>query len=192
MKLGITGGIGCGKSSALEAFRSYGASVIASDAIVHALLEKDTQLQTELADHFGTRILNRKGAIDRSVLAEIVFNDSNALKWLEDKLHPLVRASWKSFAEAQDDNFACIEIPLLFEKKLEKHFDFVVCISCSDAVANARLLEKGFSEESIRHRRTQQLPIALKISKSDFIIENNGSLEYLNKQCQLLHSRLSS
>ena len=192
MKLGITGGIGCGKSSALEAFRSYGAAVIASDAIVHALLEKDAQLQTELADHFGIRVLNRRGTIDRSALAERVFNDSNALNWLEDKLHPLVRASWKRFVEAQGDSFACIEIPLLFEKKLEKHFDFVVCISCSDAVANARLLEKGFSEESIRHRRTQQLPIALKISKSDFIIENNGSLEYLNKQCQLLYSRLSS
>ena len=192
MKLGITGGIGCGKSAVLDAFNALGAAVLSSDAIVRNLLEKDAQVQAEIADYFGAGILKPEGVVDRKLLADRVFKDPEDLAWLEETLHPIVRASWQKFTESHAKALVCIEIPLLYEKKLEKYFDFVVSVSCTDAVANQRLLAKGFSEETIFLRRSQQLPIALKISKSDFNIENNGSLEYLKQQCQLLYQCLSA
>ena len=83
-----------------------------------------------------------------------------------------------------------MEIPLLFEKRLEKHFDLIVCINCSDALANLRLLNKGLQESDIILRRRQQLPNAIKVERSDFVLSNDGTLEFLHQQLILLISKL--
>tara|TARA_A100001015_G_scaffold320274_1_gene446046 strand:- start:8884 stop:9468 length:585 start_codon:yes stop_codon:yes gene_type:complete len=192
LKLGVTGGIGCGKSMALECFRELGAQVLSSDSIVRDLLEGNPEVQAGIVEYFGSEVQSADGAIYRTALGDRVFKNAKDLEWLEALLHPRVGASWQEFLELHMDSFVCIEIPLLFEKKLEKHFDFVVCISCSDAIATNRLLVKGYSEETIYLRRRQQLPLASKIAQSDFIIENSSSIEFLKQQCHLLYHRLSA
>lgn len=177
---------------ALECFRELGAQVLSSDSIVRDLLEGNPDVQAGIVEYFGSEIQSADGSIDRTALGDRVFKNVKDLEWLEALLHPRVGASWQEFLELHMDAFVCIEIPLLFEKKLEKHFDFVVCISCSDAIATNRLLSKGYSEETIYLRRRQQLPLASKIAQSDFIIENSSSIEFLKQQCHLLYHRLSA
>lgn len=177
---------------ALECFRELGAQVLSSDSIVRDLLEGNPEVQAGIVEYFGSEVQSADGAIYRTALGDRVFKNAEDLEWLEALLHPRVGASWQEFLELHMDSFVCIEIPLLFEKKLEKHFDFVVCISCSDAIATNRLLVKGYSEETIYLRRRQQLPLASKIAQSDFIIENSSSIEFLKQQCHLLYHRLSA
>jgi len=177
---------------ALECFRELGAQVLSSDSIVRDLLEGNPEVQAGIVEYFGSEVQSADGSIDRTALGDRVFKNAKDLEWLEALLHPRVGASWQEFLELHMDAFVCIEIPLLFEKKLEKHFDFVVCISCSDAIAINRLLAKGYSEETIYLRRRQQLPLASKIAQSDFIIENSSSIEFLKQQCHLLYHRLSA
>ena len=177
---------------ALECFSELGAQVLSSDCIVRDLLEENAEVQAGIVEYFGSEVQSADGSIDRTALGDRVFKNVKDLEWLEALLHPIVGASWQEFLKAYANTFVGIEIPLLFEKKLEKHFDFVVCISCSDAVATNRLMAKGYSEETIYLRRRQQLPLASKISQSDFIIENSSSIEFLKQQCHLLYHRLSA
>ena len=161
---------------------------LAADAVVHGLLSEDRSVIDRVVDYFGEEILCGDSTIDRTQLAERIFQDATALEWLESLLHPLVQSEWKDFISVDCSSFACVEIPL--EKRLEKHFDLIVCVTCSDALANLRLLNKGLRESDIRLRRRQQLPNAIKVERSDFVLSNDGTLEFLHQQLILLISKL--
>ena len=187
----LTGGIGCGKSTALAIFESEGAKTVDSDAVVSKMLDGDELVRSELRERFGERIVGRRqGKVDRGHLACIVFNDSEELRWLENLLHPLVRNHWESRVREAPGAFWVIEIPLLFEKKLEKLFDFTVCVSANRSLQLARLRAKGLTAKQAKLRIDRQLPLSEKLNRANFVLSNNGSVEFLREQVSTLKTEL--
>ncbi|MEM9160791.1 MAG: dephospho-CoA kinase, partial [Verrucomicrobiota bacterium] len=127
MRIGITGGIACGKSTASRMFEAAGFGRIDCDELVHELLASDQSVISEVSSEFGEAVLADEGGINRRELGRRVFGNPDALKALEGILHPRVRERWESIADAESDKDWVVEIPLLFEKKLENRVDFTVC-----------------------------------------------------------------
>ena len=166
----------------LKFLEANGVTCLSADAVVRRLLSEDHSVIESVIDHFGTEFKNETGSIDRRALAKIVFQSKSDLEWLESLLHPLVRKSCEAFFEAHNAQLACAEIPLLYEKRLEKEYDLVVSVICSDVNANIRLGFKGHSDIDIASRRQQQLPNPIKAERSNFVLSNDGSLNFLEQQ----------
>jgi dephospho-CoA kinase len=171
--LAITGGIGAGKSEALQAFARHGAAVISSDEIVHRLLREDDEVHRELVARLGPEVVRSDGA-DRGRIAEIVFADPEQLAWLEALLHPRVVREYLVWRERQTTPVTVSEIPLLYETGGEERFDHVVVITAPSEVRAAR----ARVDPSERERRL--LPDDEKVRRADFVYVNDGSLEELD------------
>ncbi len=182
MNVGLTGDIGSGKSTVLKLFEEAGFSALSADAIVHDLLREDHELIEEVCTAFGSHLRNEEGSIDRRRLGALIFEDQTLRKRLEGMVHPRVGEVWKSFLETHAGEDAIVEIPLLFEKKLETSFDHSVTVYTSFEIKLRRLLERGMDDVAIRARLDAQLHQESKADRSDFLITNNGSLEFLRKQ----------
>ena len=181
MKIGLSGGIACGKSTVLGFFREAGWQTVDSDAVVRELLAKDAEVKAQLRTRWGETVFI-DGAVDHTAVAKRVFGNEGDLKWLEELLHPLVRESWlASIAQAPNANWL-VEIPLLFEKRLETRFDLTVCVVSPPDVAADRMVARAYTEEQIEQRRKQQMPLEEKMELADYLISNAGSLEFLKKQ----------
>ena len=184
MKIGLTGGIGCGKSTVVGLFAEAGWSTLQTDAIVRDLLDNDTTVQSALRERWKETVFHPDGTVDRQAIARQVFANDSELEWLESLLHPRVRIIWETaLAEAPD---ACwlVEIPLLFEKKLETKFDSTLCVESDPQIAEKRRLLKGHPKTETRQRRQRQMSLEEKIRRSDYVISNSGSLAFLKLQIQ--------
>lgn len=184
MKIGLTGGIGCGKSTVGLMSADEGIKRCDVDGLVKALLATDVDLIAAIVAHFGEEFLLEGGGISRQKLAKVVFEDTNELAWLENLVHPKVNNMWQKCLADCPNSHWCIEIPLLFEKKLEKHFDIIVCVACSTVNQLARLLARGLSEEQALARNVLQMPLSKKIERADVVITNDGSKAFLREQTQ--------
>jgi dephospho-CoA kinase len=190
--IGLTGGIGSGKSEALAACRRAGAAVLSSDQIVHELLGTD-EVRDLLAARWGDAVL-ADGKIDRDAVAQIVFNQPDELRWLEQQLFPLVgaeMAAWRVELEAQDDPayVAVVEVPLLFEAGVEQAFDATVAIVADEEVRASRA--GGRDHLAVTERAARQLSQEEKASRADHVIRNDGSLEDLERAMAGLLERLA-
>ncbi len=191
MVIGLTGGIGCGKSTVGAIFREFGAGFIDTDRIVRELLNEDSEVLLAVREHFGDKVCDPEGKVDRGKIAGIVFSETAELKWLEALLHPRVRKRWQKQADADTSISWVVEVPLLFEKKLEKYFDFTLCVSTSPENQLARMQAMGLSENQVKARIALQWPLGDKIKRSDFVLSNNGSIAFIRQQILLLNDRLS-
>ena len=191
MKVGLSGGIGCGKSTVLGFFREAGWRTVDSDAVVRELLATDAEVQAQLRSRWGEAVF-ADGAVDRGAVAKRVFGHEGDLKWLEELLHPLVRKSWLASIEQAPDANWLVEIPLLFEKRLETRFDLTVCVSCSPEVVAGRMVARAYTEAQIEQRRKQQMPLEEKIERADYLISNTGSLEFLKQQTTRLIEQIAA
>lgn len=174
----ITGGIGSGKSEALRAFARHGAAVVSSDEIVHHLLRRD-DVKQRVVERMGNGVVAPDGEIDRQALATTVFNDRDALRWLEELLHPLVAAEylqWRDdLARLDDAPGVCVtEVPLLYEVGGEARFDKVVLITAPAKLRRAR------SAVAIDEREMRFIPDSEKMKRADYSYKNMGSLEDLD------------
>ncbi len=181
MKIGLTGGIGTGKSTALGFFNKHGCCTLSTDQIVHELYTKDQDVMAELCDAFGSAAV-ADGRVDRVYLASRVFNDPEARKQLESIVHPRVRERWMAFVQSEGNGIRVVEIPLLFEKKLEKHFDYTVMVYSEPSVRVQRLKKRNMDKRAIEARMRTQLNQDQAVKLSNFVIHNNGSLDFLEKQ----------
>lgn len=189
--VGLTGGMGCGKSTAAALFAELGFRRLDADRTVHEVLLPSAEVAQAIQDRFGPGVLNAAGGVDRAKLGAVVFGDAAALAWLEDLLHPRLRAHWGGiYATAQNEKFM-VEVPLLFEKRLENRFDFTVCVTTSSDLQLRRLEQRGVSPEIARQRLAKQLPLARKCELADFVLLNDGTLEFLREQVSELARRLS-
>ena len=175
----ITGGIGAGKSEALAAFARHGAAVVSSDDIVRRLLREDEDVRRALLEHFGDRILDENGQVDRAAIADVVFADREALDWLEALLHPLVvkeYLDWRNqLAKLETPpSVSATEVPLLYEVGGEDRFDAVVVVTAPPEVRAAR------TDVAIEDREPRLLPDSVKIAQADFSFVNDGSLDKLD------------
>lgn len=180
MNIGLTGGIGCGKTACLRLFGECGAHIIETDAVVRQLLSEDRELIGQIGAAFGGEMLDAEGKIDRARLGALVFGNSDALKRLEALVHPRVRAHWKRELAATH-SLLVVEIPLLFEKNLEDLFDWTVCVSSHPAIRRERLRARGMTEEEFQRREERQYPLDEKMARADCILHNNGSLCFLRE-----------
>jgi dephospho-CoA kinase len=185
--LGLTGGIGAGKSTALAAFERLGCPTLSSDAIVHALyLEPD--VRSAVVERFGPGVLGDDGEVARGRLAARVFADDIARRWLEQLLHPRVAAAvaeWRREQESARPGALLVhEVPLLYEAGLADRYDAVVLITASDDVRRARVPER-FDE-----RAAAQLPEAEKVARADHVYVNDGTPAELERWVEELVARL--
>lgn len=190
--VGLTGGMGCGKSTAAAIFAELGFRRLDADRVVREELLTDLEVLALVWQQFGADVIGADGQIIRERLARVVFADPAALAWLEGLLHPRLRARWRAiFAAAKGERFIC-EVPLLFEKGMENWFDFTVCVAASSDLQLRRLEQRGISPELARQRIARQLPLARKCELADFVLVNDGSLEFLREQISILVPRFSS
>jgi len=175
----ITGGIGAGKSEALAAFARHGAATVSSDEIVHYLLRR-ADVKRAIVERMGNGVVGPDGEIDRGALATVVFNDREALGWLEELLHPLVAAEymkWRAdLAQLPDPPAVCVtEVPLLYEVGGDERFDKVVTITAPAKLRRARSFVVSDDRES------RLIPDAEKVKRADYSFVNTGSLEELDE-----------
>lgn len=179
LAVAITGGIGAGKSEALRAFARHGAATVSSDEIVHHLL-RNPQVRDLVVQRMGNGIVSPvDGEIDRRALATVVFNDRDALAWLEELLHPLVSAEylkWRDdLAALPDAPQVCVtEVPLLYESGSESRFDKVVVVTAPSKLRRAR------SDAAVSERETRLIDDREKVARADYAYKNTGSLEELD------------
>jgi dephospho-CoA kinase len=180
--VGLTGGLGAGKSEALRALGELGAATLSSDAVVHDLLQGD-ELRTLVEARLGPDVV-RDGALDRPAIAARVFGDDQARAWLEGELWPRVGqrvASWREEVEraAPAPRAAVVEVPLLFESGMEAVFDRTIAVVADEAVRDERAAARGHA--SVAERTGRQLTQAEKAEKADFTVHNDGSLGELKE-----------
>lgn len=183
---GITGGMGCGKSTVVRALERRGFRRLDSDQIVRERVLVDPAVVAAIRVHFGEGVVGAEGAINRSALGAKVFSDDAARVWLEELVHPGVFAAWREAFAAEPGAHWAVEVPLLFEKGLENWFDFTICVACAPAQQLARLEQRGLPRELAELRISKQLPLARKIDRSDFVLWNEGSPAFLEAQVDRL------
>jgi len=175
----ITGGLGAGKSTALECFRRHGAATVSSDEIVHHLLATDPEVRRALVERLGEEILGPDGVPDRNLIARRVFADHDALDFLEALLHPLVSREYMTWREQlarlPDPPRVCVtEVPLLYEVGAESRFDKVVVITAPSKLREAR--RGGWKDD----RESRLIPDREKVQRADFSYVNIGTPDELD------------
>lgn len=177
--VGLTGGIGAGKSEVLAAFARLGAATLSTDQVTHELLA-DPEVRDALIERWGEEVAP-DGEVDRGRVAEIVFADSGELAWLESQLHPRVGAhllGWRERLEPGTE-VAVVEVPLLFEAAMEDAFDATVAVVADDRVRERRLRERG--QAGLAGREDRQLDQAEKSNRADHVLRNDGTLDELER-----------
>jgi len=190
LTIGLTGGIAAGKSEALAAFGRLGAATISSDAVVHELLDSEPLLG-ELTERWGAEVAP-EGQVDRARVGEIVFADPEELTWLEAQVHPLVGARIGSWLASLPDavEIAVVEAPLLFESEMDAVFDTTVAVVTSDEVRRARAEARGHA--LVGEREARQLEQEEKASRAEHVVENDGTLEDLERALSALVEKLQA
>jgi dephospho-CoA kinase len=191
MKVGLTGGIGAGKSTVADLFSQKGAVVIRSDELARQVIEPQTPGFQQVVDRFGKDFINSDGYIDRAKLAQVVFQDDAALKDLENIIHPLVRNKTNQIIEQHTSETIIInEIPLLLEKKMESLFDFLVIVISSEKNRLERLSKRGLTKEQASARMAKQVSDEQRKAAADFLIVNDGNLDQLEADVQKIWQTL--
>jgi dephospho-CoA kinase len=182
---GLTGGMASGKSSVAAHWRSRGLPVIDADALAREVTSPGSEALSEIAREFGSELI-RDGALDRKALARRVFGNEDLLHRLEAITHPRIeRARQRLLTELDNagEPLVCAEIPLLFEKEMEAQLRPVVVVSLPEALQLARALQRGGNsagaEGELRARLAAQLPLADKLARADYVIDNRGTPEQL-------------
>ncbi|MGD2169445.1 MAG: dephospho-CoA kinase [Chlamydiota bacterium] len=188
-KIAITGGIASGKSTVLRFFQDLGCYVINADDIVHKLLLFNGIIHEKVIKLLGKDILVN-GKISRDSIAKKVFSNKKLLKALEEIIHPLVLKEIEKKITASSEKLVFVEIPLLYEIKQEKFFDYVIAVHANDDLCNLRMQEKGFTKDQYDERKKRQLSSDEKSKRADFIIKNNGSLKDLRKSVEIIYQNL--
>lgn len=193
MLIGLTGGIGCGKSAAAADFAAVGFSVQDTDRIVKEEVLTDPDVVKTAAARWGPTVLlgpdKKKHALhglDRSRLAELIFRDEGERRWWESVVHPRVGALWRGRVAARPEVNWVIEIPLLFEAGLEKGFDFIVCVGANPSIQLARVVARGMTQAQAGLRIASQLPLATKLHSAHAVLWNDGTRDFLRSQVETL------
>ncbi len=185
MIIGLTGGMGCGKSTAARMFGDRGFRCLDSDQVVRDEVLTDPAVVAAVRARLGEGVAPG-GAIDRKAVSDLIFADEAARRWLEALVHPRVYARWRQALAESPGGSWLLEVPLLFEQGLENWFDFIVCVTTSSAQQIARLEERGISHALARQRISKQLPLAQKVEQADYVLLNDGTVEFLRAQVDRL------
>ena len=178
--------MGCGKSQVAGMVASAGFSLLDSDAMIRERVLREPDVVAAIMARFGAEVLTAEGQVDRTALARRVFGSDEERLWLEQLTHPRLFAAWRHAMRTEIGKKWVIEVPLLFEKGLENWFDFTVCVACSPDQQLARLEQRGIPRALAEQRISKQLPLATKTELSDIVLWNDGSIEFLQSQVDLM------
>jgi dephospho-CoA kinase len=189
--VGLTGGIGAGKSEALAALERLGAATLSTDAVVHELLGS-AEVRDALVERWGSAAAP-DGRVDRAAVASIVFDRPEEREWLEGVLWPRVGArvaEWRAEADALEPApvAAVVEVPLLFEAGMEGVFDATIAVTADEALRARRA--EGRGHEKVDSRTSRQLSQREKAERADYVVENHGSLAELEERLALVLKQL--
>ena len=194
-KVAVTGGLSCGKSSVCRIFKELGAYVISADKIVHHLLSFDKNLGEKVIDLLGPGVLINK-KIDRSRIAERIFQDQDLLRAFEKLIHPIVYEEIEKEYQKQCHSFPLpslfiAEIPLLYESGGQKKFDVTIVVISDEKLCEKRFMNAtGYHLKEFKLRYENQIPLEEKVLQADYIIKNNSSLADLWKETSDLYHEL--
>lgn len=179
LRVGLTGGIGTGKSYVRSRFEARGIPTIDADVVAREVVAPGTLALVRIRERFGADVLRADGTLDRPALAALVFADADARTTLEAIVHPAVRAvmdAWLAAEQARGTEVAVADIPLLFETGRAEHFDVVVVTACEPEEQVRRVVRRdGASVEAARARLAAQWPIGEKVRRAHYVIRTDGT-----------------
>lgn len=187
--VGLTGGIGSGKTAAANRFADLGAGVVDTDLIAHGLTAPGGKAVALLRDAFGAGVITAEGALDRQVMRTLVFAEPLAKQRLEDILHPMIRAESEDQLSQLDAPYALLVVPLLVESgHYAQRCQRVCVVDCPEALQVARVvLRSGMPEAQVRAIMATQVSRAARLAAADDVIDNSGDLTRLVQQVDALH-----
>lgn len=187
--IGLTGQIGCGKSTALAYLAAKGIYTISTDNLAGKLLTLE-KCYSKIINRFGKRVLNKDGTLSKYFLSEVIFTDKTKRKWLEGLLHPLIIENTIFLIENCREKIAVIDAPLLFETGFDKYCDITVSIVADKKIQKERLLQRGWTERHAASRIKTQFSSLRKAELSDIIIVNDSSLKHFRSKLNDLQKTL--
>lgn len=183
--VGLTGGIGAGKSTVSSGLAARGAVIVDADAIVHQVQQPGMPVVLAMAERFGAEVLGRDGALDRAAVARIVFNDPQALKDLNKLVHPAVNReiARQALSYRDTDRVVVLDIPLLLDSERRHDVGAIVVVDCPVDVAVERLVRfRGMSEDDARARVARQVDRETRLAAATRVIDNSGDQTALERQ----------
>lgn len=179
-RIGLTGGIACGKSVVTDRLKTHGIPVLDTDQVAHELLKPGNPVFDAIVNHFGVEVLDHpNGEINRSLLGRKVFADDSERDALNTLIHPEIGRRWRNWLQAQTSVMAVVAIPLLFEVGAEKDFDGILCVWSPEPVMIERLKKRNLTENEAALRIRAQMPVDQKAEKSTWTLKNIATLEDL-------------
>jgi dephospho-CoA kinase len=192
--VGLTGGIGCGKSKAADMFGALGADVVDTDAISHALTASGGKAMPEVAEKFGAQYIEADGRLNRAAMRALVFSDAAAKTKLESILHPLIRAESHARMESTSAPYVILVVPLLLETGAYADVvNRVLVVDCAEEQQIARTMARsGLTEAEIRAIMAAQVPRATRLERADDVLTNDFDIDTLRERVRALHARYVS
>jgi dephospho-CoA kinase len=188
--IGLTGSIASGKSTVAQMLAAYNLPIVDADIVARQVVEPGSETLTKIAGAFGPQVIAKDGSMDRAKVGSIIFRDESKRTVLNEIIHPAIRAEMLRQRDehvANGANTVIMDIPLLFESKLQHFVEKVLVVSVSENVQLQRLMDRnGFSEEEARARIATQIPVAEKAAKADAVIYNDGTVEETAEQLDKL------
>lgn len=188
--VGLTGGIGCGKSTVTDLFAARGASIVDTDQIAHSLTAPNGAAMPALVAEFGAAYADARGALDRAKMRELVFSDQEAKARLEAILHPRIREATLAAAAAATGSYVVFAVPLLVESGgWVERVNRVLVIDCLESLQIERVMRRnGLSEQQVKAIMATQATRAMRLAVADDVIDNNGAVAALAPQIDVLHA----
>jgi dephospho-CoA kinase len=184
--VGLTGNIASGKSTVARRFAEHGATIVDADLLARRAVEADTPALRAIAGRWGPEVITADGSLDRAALRERVFQEPTELEALNEIVHPEVarlREEEVAAAQARGDRIVVCDIPLLFERRMVEMFDRIVLVDAPRSVRLERLIhDRGLGTADAMHMIAAQMPAGLKRARADYLIENVGSMDELQRR----------
>ena len=190
MIIGLTGGIGSGKSAAAALFKDIGVDLIDADDLARDSLSIDSEGYKLFIEEFGDKYLDENKNINRELIRKLIFNDSNAKSKLESIIHPIVRSGIETFIKNKKSDYCIIVVPLIFETNSSKIYDRVLVIDCDVDIQISRTSKRDNQTKSdIENIVNKQATREQRLSIADDVIVNNGSLDLLRNEVLKIHKK---
>ena len=193
MIIGLTGGIGSGKTAVSDTFKSLGIDIVDADVSSRRVVEKGQPALDDIQAHFGDGILDSENNLDRTKLREIIFKNPQERVWLEKLLHPKIAEHIKDQLESSNSPYCILVSPLLLETEQKSYCSFVLVVDVPEESQVARTAKRdGVSEEQVKNIISAQIDREKRIEQADEIIINDGSMEELKEKVVVLHTKYLS
>ena len=193
MIIGLTGGIGSGKTAVSDLFKELGITIVDADLASRVVVQKGREELTKISEHLGRDILNSNGELDRAQLRDIIFNSEEEKLWLESLLHPAIASQIQKELDSSNSPYTVLVSPLLLETNQRNFCNKVLVVDVPEEIQIQRTAERdNVSEEQIKSIISSQIDRDSRLEQADEVIVNDGSIQDLENKVQELHKKFIS